>query len=123
MAISATRAALELEERSDDITPYEVITLLLDGALERIEQAKLTLACGNTEEAGELIGKTVGIVNGLRESLDIGRGGELAENLDSLYDYIVNRLCEAEEDTGKAILTETSQLLNEIKSGWEGIIV
>lgn len=121
MAIAVTSAAVEMEQRSDDITPYEVIGLLLDGALERVSQAKTTLAKGNTEEAGQLMARVVDIVNGLRGSLDFERGGELATNLDGLYDYIVGRLCEAEAENGGEILTETDQLLAEVKSGWDGI--
>ncbi len=123
MSISYTRAAVEMEERVDSITPHEVITLMLDGALERIEQAKLALDSGLEEEAGILLGKIVGIVNGLRGSLDLERGGEIAVNLQDLYDYIISRLSEAEVDTGKAILSETAGLLSELKAGWDGISI
>lgn len=121
MAISQTRAAVALQERSEEVSPYEVITLLLDGALERVDQAKDTLASGDVEQAGELMTRLVGIVNGLRGSLDFDKGGEVAVNLDNLYGYITDRLCVAEEDTGDAILLEAGQLLNQVKSGWDGI--
>ena len=120
-AIQYTRAAVEMEERAEDITPYEVITLLFDGALERVEQAKLSLDCGNENEAGILLGKIVGIINGLRESLDLEKGGDIAANLMELYDYMIARLSEAEADTGKAILTETGGLLADLKESWIGV--
>jgi len=119
MSIAVTRAAIEMEERSEEISPYEVISLLLDGALERIDQAKQSLSCGETEATGILIDKAVGIVNGLRGSLDMEKGGEIAQNLDGLYEYINNRLCEAEVDTGSAILLEAGKLLSEVKNGWD----
>lgn len=121
MAIVETRAAIELEQRSESISPYEVITLLLDGALERVAQAKQTLAKGNTVEAGELMARVIDIINGLRGSLDFEQGGELAENLDSLYGYIIQRLCEAEAENGDDVLSEASRLLGEVKIGWDGI--
>lgn len=121
MAIAVTRAAIEMEQRSDSVTPYEVIALLLDGALERVDQAQQTLAKGNTEEAGELMARVIDIINGLRGSLDFEQGGELAENLDSLYGYIIERLCAAEAETGDAVLAEANKLLAEVKSGWDGI--
>ena len=121
MPIAATQAALRMEEHADQPTPHELITLMMDGALERIEQARQILAGGDTEQAGLLMGKVVGIVNGLRESLDLNDGGEIAANMDSLYEYINARLCEAEEDNGREVLNEAERLLNEIKSGWEGI--
>jgi len=121
MSISVTRAAIEMEQRSDELSPYDVIALLLDGALERVEQAKATLAAGNTVEAGELMGRIVGIINGLRGSLDFEKGGEIAVTLDNLYDYINTRLCAAEAETGNDILIEADALLNQVKSGWDGI--
>ena len=121
MAIAVTRAAIEMEQRSDSVTPYEVIALLLDGALERVDQAKQMLANGNTEEAGELMTRVIDIINGLRGSLDFELGGELAENLDALYGYIIQRLCQAEAEDGDVILTEATSLLGKVKSGWDGI--
>ncbi len=120
-SIEYTRAAVEMEERADDITPYEVINLMFDGALERVEQAKLSLDCGKEEEAGVLLSKIVGIINGLRESLDLEKGGEIAANLKQLYDYMIARLSEAEADTGKAILSETGGLLADLKESWAGV--
>lgn len=121
MAIAATRAAIEMEERFDSVSPYEVIALLLDGALERVDQAQQTLSKGNTADAGILMARVIDIVNGLRKSLDFEQGGELAGNLDSLYEYIVQRLREAEAETGDEILAEASKLLGEVKSGWDAI--
>ncbi len=123
MTIAVTRAAIELERRSNSISPYEVIALLLDGALERLEQAQTALSKGDTKRTGILIEKAIGILNGLRENLNFEAGGELASNLDSLYEYMIRRLCEAEEDTGMEIMSETRRLLSEIKMGWDGIAI
>ncbi len=121
MPIAATQAALVVEERADQLSPHELIAQLLNGALERIDQARRILADGDTRQAGLLIVKLVGIINGLRESLDMKEGGEIAANLDSVYEYINTKLCEAEEDNGCEVLDEAEKLLTEIKSGWDGI--
>ena len=121
MTITMTHAAIEMEQRIDTVTPHEVITLLMNGAQERIEQACQSLSAGETEVAGELMTKLVGIINGLRGSLDFEVGGELAENLDKVYGYLVERLCTAEEDTAITVLEEAKQLLGELQSGWVAI--
>lgn len=121
MAISVTKAALEMEQRSESITPHEVISLLLDGALERAEQARETLQAGDTELAGQFMTRLVGIINGLRASLDFDKGGEVAHHLESVYEYLVERLCVAEADNGDEILTETKHLLGDLKNGWDAI--
>ena len=48
-------------------------------------------------------------------------GGELAERLDALYTYMVQRLMKAHIDNDAAILDEVATLLREVKSGWDGI--
>ena len=121
MTIAMTRAAIEMEQRIDTVTPHEVIALLMNGAQERIEHARQSLSAGDMEQAGELISKLVGIINGLRGSLDFDVGGELAQNLDKVYHYLLERLCAVDEDSAMAALDETEQLLGELKNGWDGI--
>jgi len=120
-SITPTKAALELEQQVEDISPHKLINLMLDGAIERVGQAQKTLADGQEEEAGKLIGKAVGIIQGLQSSLDHEAEGEIASRLDTLYRYINTRLCEAEVETGDEILTESEKLLQEVKYGWQGI--
>lgn len=106
-------------EPVDEITPYQVITMLLDGALERVDQAIISLDDGDLDEANNLVAKTIGIVGGLRESLNTKHGGELANNLDMLYEYIVGQLQVIDEyDEPVIILDEVRKLLTEVHLGW-----
>jgi flagellar protein FliS len=118
MSLSAKSIAIKAET-VDEITPYRVITMLLDGALERVDQAIISLDDGDFDEASILVGKTIGIVGGLRESLDTQQGGELANNLDLLYEYILGRLQVIDEfHEPVIILDEVRKLLNEVHLGW-----
>jgi flagellar protein FliS len=118
MSLSAKSIDIKAEA-VDEITPYRVITMLLDGALERVDQAIISLDDGDFDEASILVGKTIGIVGGLRESLDTKQGGELANNLDLLYEYILGRLQVIDEfHEPVIILDEVRKLLNEVHLGW-----
>jgi flagellar protein FliS len=118
MSLSAKSIDIKAEA-VDEITPYRVITMLLDGALERVDQAIISLDDGDFDEASILVGKTIGIVSGLRESLDTKQGGELANNLDLLYEYILGRLQVIDEfHEPVIILDEVRKLLNEVHLGW-----
>lgn len=120
-----TMSAKSIETSSvepEDITPYQVITMLLDGALERVDKAISRLDEGDIDQAAVLVQKTIGIVSGLRESLNIENGGELASNLDALYEYIVAKLDSMnQEDSPIATLDEVRKLLTEVHQGWTGI--
>ena len=101
--------------------PHRLIQMLLEGGLQRIAQARGAMQYGNIPLKGELIGKAMGIVGGLRDALDAEKGGEIANNLDNLYAFMQQRLTQANLDNDPAMLDEVAKLLREIKEGWDGI--
>ena len=101
--------------------PHRLIQMLLEGGLQRIAQARGAMEYGNIALKGELIGKAMGIIGGLREAVDTDKGGEIAVNLDNLYAFMQQRLSQANLDNDPAMLDEVAKLLREIKEGWDGI--
>jgi flagellar protein FliS len=104
-----------------DANPYQVVQLMLDAVLSRIAEATGHLERGETAAKGEKIGKALGIIEALLLGLDKTRGGELASNLERLYDYASRTLLKANLENRADLLKEVSSLLREIKLGWEGI--
>jgi flagellar protein FliS len=104
-----------------DASPHRLIQMLMEGGLSRLAQAKGAMLHGQAAQKGELISKAIGIIGGLREGLDLQRGGEVAANLDRLYEYMVARLVEANVTNDAAILDEVAGLLRNVKSGWDAI--
>ncbi|MFU6403861.1 flagellar export chaperone FliS [Pseudomonas paraeruginosa] len=112
---------VSIEAQVSDASPHRLIQLLMQGGLERLAQARGAMERGQFSEKGILIGKAIGIIGGLREALDSQHGGELAGNLDRLYEYMIARLVEANTSNDASLLDEVSALLLEVKSGWDGI--
>ncbi|AAG04484.1 MULTISPECIES: flagellar export chaperone FliS [Pseudomonas] len=112
---------VSIEAQVSDANPHRLIQLLMQGGLERLAQARGAMEREQIPEKGILIGKAIGIIGGLREALDSERGGELAGNLDRLYEYMIARLVEANTSNDTSLLDEVSALLLEVKSGWDGI--
>jgi flagellar secretion chaperone FliS len=101
--------------------PHQLIEMLLGGALDRIATAKGQIERGDLAGKGGAIGRAIGIVAGLRKSLNHEGGGEIATNLELIYDYVERRLLEANRNNDVAILNEAARLLGNVKAGWDGI--
>lgn len=113
---------LGLETQINNATPHRLIQLLMEGALERLNGAKAAMERSDTATKGALIGKAMGIISGLRSSLDMNvEGSDLPERLDNLYDYMGRRLLEASTQNKTEMVVEVIDLLKTIKSGWDGI--
>lgn len=107
--------------QSTEASPHQLITLLLEGALERLAAAKGAMQHGDIPNKGILISKAIGIIDGLRASLNTEKGGDIANNLNRLYEYMENRLFEANLKNEADYLDEVSDLLKNILSGWQAI--
>lgn len=102
-------------------SPHRLVQMLMEGALERIAVAKASMARNEIAIKGQNIGVAINIVGGLQGSLNKEAGGAIAENLNNLYDYMVNRLLVANSQNDESILDEVSGLMVEIKMGWDAM--
>lgn len=103
-------------------SPHQLILLLFTGAEQAIALAKVHMDGGNFAEKGLAISKAIDIIEkGLKGALDVNAGGEIAENLAALYDYMVRRLLYANLKNQMAALDEVLALLNELHGAWSEI--
>jgi len=109
------------QSASVETSPYRLVQMLMEGALDKIAMAKGYMSRGEVAEKGRSISVAISIISGLRASLDKSTGGEIAENLDNLYDYMERRLLQANMENDTAKVDEVGRLMIEIKSGWDGI--
>jgi len=102
--------------------PHKLILMLYQGALLAIAAAKNQMQRKEFTAKGASISKAMLIIDeGLKSSLDMNVGGELAQNLAALYDYMNQRLLVANLKNDSAILEEVSHLLSELNGAWEDI--
>ena len=113
-AYTQTKAQSGVESAS----ATQLITMLLDGALERVAKAQGHMERGELAEQGEVIGKVIDIVASLDSYLDHDKGGDVSKTLESLYDYIVRQLYQANLKNDVSLLEEVASLLSEVRTGW-----
>lgn len=113
--------SVNTQAQAADASPHRLIQMLMEGGLSRLAQARGALERGQIGLKGELIGKVIAIVGGLRAGLNLEQGGEIAANLDGLYEYMMLRLVQANVQNDGAPLEEVAGLLRNIKSSWDAI--
>ncbi len=108
-------------------------TRLIQLAYERIlEELAVTRGCmerigrrrehADVMEKGRAVNKINALLGELAGSLDLERGQQIAENLMSLYSYMMTRLTVAHLNNDVMIVDELTGLMREIKSGWDGVV-
>lgn len=125
MSSSLSKAAqayesVNLESRVASSTGSELVSLLYEGFLGRVNSAKLALESGDVSARVTHIGKAVLILTeGLRTHLDLKAGGELARNLDTVYQYAAARLVEANLKCDAGMLVEVHDLIEPLAQAWK----
>lgn len=111
-----------VETGVESANPHKLILMLFEGAQEALAKAKMHLKHNEIAQKGEMLSKAIMIIDhGLKASLDTTAGGELALNLQALYDYMSNRLLTANLNNDITIIEEVNQLLNELYGAWKAI--
>ena len=100
--------------------PVEIIVLLYEGAIEALDRAKIAIEQSDFQQKSLMINKTLDIIEGLRQSLNFEKGGEISVNLDSLYDFMKRHLV-ASSDTEEQLkaINDVSALLNDLLEAWK----
>lgn len=115
----ASYKKIETDVSVETASPHRLIVMLFDGALSAISLARTNMEKGHTEAKGLAISRAIDIIaNGLKVSLDFEAGGDLAQNLSALYDYMTRRLVHANLKNQIAALDEVAALLSDIRSAW-----
>lgn len=111
-----------LESAVMSASPHQLIAMLFDVAHSALVRARLYLEQGQRIEKGEALSKAINIIdNGLKAGLDMEAGGELAQNLASLYDYMIRRLLQANLRNDIDAIGEVEALLINIPDAWKQI--
>lgn len=103
-------------------SPHGLVLMLFEGAMLAVSASRMHMQIGRTAEKAQAISKAVAIIqDGLMASLDRKSGGEIAEQLFSLYEYMVVRLTEGNISNRAEPLEEVGRLLAELNDAWQAI--
>lgn len=100
-------------------SPQQIISMLMQGALDRMNSAKGCIANSDIAGRNHLLGKAIDIIDCLKNALEHKHDEEMTANLDSLYDYMTQRLFQANLKNSADIIDEVHGLLSTIYDGWK----
>ena len=111
-----------VETSVNTASPHQLIKLLLDAFFDDIASARGAMQANNIELKAKAFKRAISIVDeGLKASLDMRVGGELATNLSNLYAYVGLRLTQANLRNDETILDECVKLMSPVREAWMGI--
>ena len=102
--------------------PEQLVATLFDKLMETLARARHFMDVKDFANKADRINLAMDILQVLEQSLDHEKGGELAGNLQALYQYCVRRLTEANASNDQAAIDEVSGLMGEIQEGWQSIL-
>ncbi|WP_415886898.1 flagellar export chaperone FliS [Neptuniibacter sp. QD37_6] len=110
--------SVDLRATIETASPHKLISMLFDGAMGALAKAKGAIERDSIEDRTLHLNKASEIIVGLRGSLDLEGGGEVAANLDSLYDYMLRSVMQANRENDAEKVQEVMNLMLEIRQGW-----
>jgi flagellar secretion chaperone FliS len=113
-----------------DASPTRLVQISLESILMHLATAagcmgriRNNVPLADVVSKGNAMGKAVRLVSHLNDSLDLTQGGEVAANLRNLYLYMLERLTLANAINDGRIVSEVSDLVRKVKSGWDQVVV
>ncbi|HKL26009.1 MAG TPA: flagellar export chaperone FliS [Desulfuromonadales bacterium] len=98
--------------------PEQLLIMLYDGAIRFARQAREAISMGDRVKKLEMISKTMAIITEFSNTLDREVGGEIADNLDALYDFMIRELTQANLKNDEQRLEVVEQLLIDLRTTW-----
>lgn len=102
-------------------SPHQLVLELFKQVLGNIAAAKGAVVQGDIEKRNKLLNQAITLIGVLEGSLDFKQGGEISDNLASLYEYAIHLLFQANLNNTEKELDEALQILLPLRSAWEQI--
>ena len=101
----------------------QILIMLYDGAIQFLNKAKVAMQNKNIEEQNKNLVSAQNIIQEFINSLDHEVAPQLAQNLESLYEYFIRRLVFANMKKKIEPVDEVLRYLKSLKATWEKAII
>ena len=117
LALKAYRSAA-VDVRCTDADKRDLVIMMYDGAIEAIRLARAHAERTERRAVSSAVSRALAILNGLRETLDVQKGGSVALHLDDFYQFLIRRLVRAGATGSTDDLADCQDLLSQVREAW-----
>jgi len=110
-----------LKQQLTNADPHKITLMLMSGAIDRLAFAKGCIERKDLSGKSQYLSKTTAIIINLRDTIDMQTNPEFSQNLYALYDYMLDKIGDANIQNIVAPLHEVSELLTPIRDAWAQI--
>jgi flagellar protein FliS len=103
-------------------SPEQLVVMLYDGARRFLHQAAVAMGQRQIETAHNRLRRAESIIIHLRETLDLEKGGEIADGLYALYVFCQRHLNQARIDCDPFKIEKVSSLIGELREAWATVL-
>ncbi|WP_157868706.1 flagellar export chaperone FliS [Thiomicrospira aerophila] len=107
-----------LETSVSEATPYKLVALLYENGIKHMKLMRLMIERKQIAAKTEQANRVTSILYGLKAGLDMELGGDVAANLDALYNYIIKQVLTASLNNDLVVLDEALGLLQDLQEAW-----
>lgn len=104
-------------------SPAQLVSLLYHAAVAAVARGEGAMRANRVEDANRDLLKAQDIVTELRVTLDFDKGGDIARNLDALYDFCFTRLLDANVRKDPELLPAVQSTLAQLAESWDEMLV
>lgn len=108
-----------IETAVSEATPHKLVEMMYEGVIKNLTLAKVFIEQKNYGKKAEHSNKVLAIINSLRDGIDLDKGGEVADNLFSLYDYCYRRTVEASAKNDVVMVDEVIEHFKVLSGAWK----
>ena len=101
--------------------PVKLVMICYEGAIDNLKLAKEKIKEKDYEKKAKAIIKAQDIIAELKCSLDFEKGGQVANNLESLYNYMLRRILQADLNKDVGPIDEVIGMFSELLSAWQEV--
>ena len=109
----------QVQHEIEQASPVRLVVMLYDKAVSLLRQSVLHIDRNNVKAKGEALNRVVEIIGELQAVLNREEGGLVAQNLDAMYEFMIQSVTLANLNNDSQPLDGVLKVLEELRKGWQ----